>query len=63
MMVDWINKQTNENLIGWDDALIKYYPESRICMCNPENYIKRLTQECNYLNAVKQIDFETIIND
>ena len=63
MMVDWINKQTNENLIGWDNALIKYYPESRIWMCNPENYIKRLTQECNYLYAVKQLDFETIITD
>ncbi len=63
MIVDWINKQTSEKLNGWDDALIKYYPESRTWMSNPENYIKRLTQECNYLYAVKQLDFETIIND
>lgn len=61
-MEDWINKQTAENLFGWDNALIKYYPESRIWMSNPENYIKRLTQECNYLNAVKQLDFDAIIN-
>jgi ubiquinone/menaquinone biosynthesis C-methylase UbiE len=63
MVEDWINKQTAENLTGWDNALVKYYPESRTWMSNPENYSIRLTQECNYLNAVKQLDFNTLLKD
>jgi SAM-dependent methyltransferase len=60
---DWIFNQTIENVEQWDNILVKYYPESELWMSKPHLYLNRLTVECNYLNAVEGLDWDSFLKD
>jgi SAM-dependent methyltransferase len=60
---DWIFNQTKENVEQWDNILVKYYPEAELWMSNPNLYLNRLTVECNYLNSVKGLKWDSFLKD
>jgi len=53
----WIYEQTEFNVLQWDHSMETHYPETSRWLRNPDDYYVRLCQECNYLDAVKQIDW------
>jgi len=61
MINNWLTKQILTNVEQWDNSLITFYPEAKVWMSDPQSYLTRLTVECNYLNAVKQLDWDKYI--
>jgi SAM-dependent methyltransferase len=59
----WIYEQTEHNVLQWDGALETHYPESSSWLRNPDEYFARLCRECNYLDAVKKIDWNVYLKD
>ncbi|WP_295127422.1 class I SAM-dependent methyltransferase [uncultured Chitinophaga sp.] len=62
MNQNWIVKQALANVEQWDSSLTSYYPDTQRWMNDPEAYLQRLVVECNYLNAVKQLDWTKYLN-
>ncbi|WP_426668527.1 class I SAM-dependent methyltransferase [Mucilaginibacter sp. McL0603] len=58
MIDNWLPKQVITNVEQWDNSLTKFYPDAKQWMDNPRTYLTRLTVDCNYLNAVKQLDWD-----
>lgn len=58
----WIYEQTEFNVLQWDNSLETHYPESGRWLRNPDDYFVRLCQECNYLDAVKLIDWNSYLD-
>jgi ubiquinone/menaquinone biosynthesis C-methylase UbiE len=58
----WIHEQTESNVLQWDGAMEKHYPESTKWLRNSDDYFVRLCQECNYLEAVKLIDWKSYLD-
>uniref|UniRef100_UPI0040481D80 class I SAM-dependent methyltransferase n=1 Tax=Algoriphagus sp. TaxID=1872435 RepID=UPI0040481D80 len=61
METNWIFKQTEINVAQWDNAMETFHPESTIYLRNADEYVKRLCIECNYLDAVKVLDWNQLI--
>lgn len=57
----WIYEQTEFNVLQWDKSMETHYPESGKWLRNPDDYFVRLCQECNYLDAVKRIDWNSYL--
>lgn len=57
----WIYEQTERNVLQWDGAMETHYPESSGWLRNPDDYFVRLCRECNYLDAVKLIDWNVYL--
>lgn len=53
----WIYEQTDLNVAQFDKAMELHYPESAIYINDPQKHIDRLCVECNYLVAVKMVDW------
>ncbi len=53
----WIYEQTELNVLQWDYSIETQHPEAKSWIRNPDDYYVRLCQECNYLDAVKKIDW------
>lgn len=53
----WIYKQTELNVLQWDNAMEKHYPEVSEWIHNSNKYYVKLCEECNYLDSVKLIDW------
>lgn len=58
----WIYEQTEFNVLQWDNSMETHYPESSRWLRNPDDYFVRLCQECNYLDAVKLIDWNSYLD-
>lgn len=58
MIENWLPKQVLLNAEQWDNSLTTFYPETKSWMNDPASYLTRLTVDCNYLNAVKQLDLD-----
>jgi len=58
MKKTWIHEQTEYNVLQWDNALEANYPDSTRWLRDPHVYHSRLCLECNYLEAVKRIDWQ-----
>lgn len=54
----WIHEQTEYNVSQWDKAREMRYPDSNEHLHDPQKYVKKLCQECNYLDAVKLINWD-----
>lgn len=63
MKDNWLAKQTLKNVEQWDNSLATFYPEAKVWMGDPHTYLKRLTIECNYLNAAKLINWDKYLAD
>jgi len=61
MNVNWIHKQTEMNIAQFDHAMETHYPESQEYMRDAQAHISRLCEQCNYLDAVKIIDWESCL--
>ena len=57
----WIVKQTEINVAQWDNVMETFYPESKLYLRDPNEYVKRLCIECNYLDAVKVLDWNKLL--
>lgn len=62
-MKNWLTEQVSINTEQWDRSLVTFYPEAKKWMCDPISYSNHLTVTCNYLNAVKLIDWDNYLND
>lgn len=63
MTNNWLTKQVFANIEQWDSSLTTFYPESKEWMADPKSYLKTLTVDCNYLNAVKQLDWDRYLSE
>jgi ubiquinone/menaquinone biosynthesis C-methylase UbiE len=59
----WIGQQVNLSTQQWDAALTEFYPETKIWMSSPGEYVRHLTQECNYLRATKAIPWDYYLKE
>ncbi len=59
----WIYEQTEFNVLQWDKSMETHYPESAKWLRSPDDYFVRLCEECNYLNAVKLIDWGRYLHE
>jgi ubiquinone/menaquinone biosynthesis C-methylase UbiE len=57
MHKNWIYEQTNLNIAQFDKAMETYYPQSKTYIYDPQKHIGRICEQCNYLSAIKQIDW------
>ena len=63
MEQNWIVKQTEINVAQWDNVMETFYPESKLYLRDPNEYVKRLCIECNYLDAVKVLDWNKLLKN
>ncbi|MBK9161529.1 MAG: class I SAM-dependent methyltransferase [Nitrosomonadales bacterium] len=59
----WIYEQTERNVLQWDGAMETHYPESGSWLRDPDAYFNRLCGDCNYLDAVKLIDWNAYLKN
>lgn len=57
----WIYKQTELNVLQWDNAMEKHYPEVSEWIHDPKKYYVKLCEECNYLDSVKLVDWPSYL--
>ena len=57
----WKNKQDELNIRMFDSVMKTRNPESTIYTSDPEKYFNRVCVDCNYLNAVKLLDWNSIL--
>lgn len=63
MMRNWIHEQTDRNVAQFDRSMETHYPESAAYLHDPARYLERVAEECNYLDAVKVIDWRRYVAD
>lgn len=61
MSKNWIHEQTELNISQFDKAMEASCPESRVYIHDPREYLARISEQCNYLDAVKLIDWESCL--
>jgi ubiquinone/menaquinone biosynthesis C-methylase UbiE len=61
MNKSWIYEQTNLNIAQFDKAMETNYPESKIYIHDPKEHIARISDQCNYLDAIKLIDWNAYL--
>jgi len=59
----WINEQTDRNIAQFDTLMEIHYPESKVYINDPREHISRICEQCNYLDAVKLIDWNKYLKD
>ena len=57
-MESWLNRQTEFVVCQFDQAMETRYPESRRYCKDPVAFLNRIIEECNYLAAVKMVDWD-----
>jgi len=57
----WIEKQTEINISQFDNAMEQHYPESKGYMRDPQQHFSRLCEECNFLEAVKILKWDSYL--
>jgi len=58
MIKNWIHEQVDRNIAQFDKAMETHYPESRSYVRDPVAHLSRLCDQCNYLEAVKVVDWQ-----
>jgi len=58
MNSNWINEQTEYNVAQWDTSMEDKYPEAKKWNKDAIKYYDHVCKECNFLDAVKVIDWE-----
>jgi ubiquinone/menaquinone biosynthesis C-methylase UbiE len=53
----WLIEQTKRNLSQFETAMETYYPESRRYLRDAASFYARISEECNYVQAVDLIDW------
>ncbi|TKB95380.1 MAG: class I SAM-dependent methyltransferase [Nitrospira sp.] len=61
MNKSWIHEQTERNISQFDKAMEVSSPESRAYIHDPKAYLSRISEQCNYLDAVKLIDWKVCL--
>ena len=61
MNKSWIHEQTERNISQFDKAMEASCPESRTYIHDPKEYLSRISEQCNYLDAVKLIDWKSCL--
>lgn len=61
MSKSWIHEQTQLNISQFDKAMEASCPESRTYIHDPKEYLARISEQCNYLDAVKLIDWKSCL--
>lgn len=61
MNKSWIHEQTEVNISQFDKAMEASSPEARTYIRDPKKYLSRISEQCNYLDAVKLIDWKSCL--
>lgn len=62
-MESWIQEQTQKNNSHFSAVMESQLPEAATYTADPDLYFNRVCLECNYLDAVKEIDWNAMIPD
>jgi ubiquinone/menaquinone biosynthesis C-methylase UbiE len=57
-MESWISRQTEANTAQFEKLMEQYHPSSRLYTKDAVSFLRRITEECNYLEAVIKISPE-----
>jgi SAM-dependent methyltransferase len=60
-MENWIQEQSMRNTSAFDAAMPVHYPEARSYTSDADLYFERVCEQCNYLDAVKKLDWAQAI--
>jgi|GEM_PF-1499669 len=61
LIKDWLAKQANSQALEWEQAMQKFYPHYVKAWAEPEEHFRALQEEWNLLDAVKYLDWESLI--
>jgi SAM-dependent methyltransferase len=59
----WIHQQADRNIAQFDEAMETHYPESGVYIRDPKEHVVRICEQCNYLDAVKRIDWSAYLKN
>jgi ubiquinone/menaquinone biosynthesis C-methylase UbiE len=62
-MKSWLNRQTEFIVSQFDQSMEAHYPESLEYCKDPVSFLNRITEECNYLDAVKTVEWDRYLPD
>lgn len=62
MNKSWIHEQTEVNISQFDKAMEVSSPEAGTYIRDPKKYLSRISEQCNYLDAVKLIDWKSCLS-
>jgi len=63
IMNNWIIKQTEFNISQFDKAMEIHYPESANYLKDPRQFYVRIVEQCNYLDAIKIINWSKYLKN
>lgn len=61
MNISWIHEQAERNVSQFDKSMELACPDARIFLQDPKVYLSRMTEQCNYFEAVKHIDWASCL--
>ena len=61
LIKDWLVKQANKQVLEWEQAMQKFYPQYAKSWIKPEEHFRSLQEDWNFLDAVKYLDWEKLI--
>ncbi len=60
-MENWIEEQVARNSRSFDAAMLNENPDAQEYTLDPERYFERVCLQCNYLDAVKALDWAALV--
>jgi SAM-dependent methyltransferase len=58
---NWIHQQTERNISQFDKAMETSNPDAKAYLCDAKEYLSRISEQCNYLDAAKLINWESCL--
>lgn len=61
MNKSWIHEQTERNISQFDEAMETSNPESGAYLYDAKEYLSRISEQCNYQDAIELIDWKVYL--
>ena len=59
--MNWVVRQTAHSIAQFEKSMETHYPQTARYLYDPEKYYVRVTKECNYLDAVKAVEWDKFL--
>ena len=61
MNLSWIHEQAERNISQFEKAMVVSCPDTKTFLQDPKEYLSRITEQCNYLDAVTLVDWTSYL--